>query len=236
MKKIILFTCVVLAVFLMSYVLLVQTIPTGLTTITPSVSNCQHSITSGSASFTAGTPAAIQMKGIVFSEHINPVITNPELPWTTTICRENGGSCGTTAFTATTAQFSIGIGTWHVRSFAVNPSGIGYGPDVVFTIPGGPTETTATPINITDVSATLGGTVLTTGGGVITERGVCFAPHPEPRKWDSAWIILGSGLGSFSGTVNTLQPNTKYWAQAYATNSICGTTYGPVKTFWTTNQ
>lgn len=65
--------------------------------------------------------------------------------------------------------------------------------------------------------------VLTDGGGNVTDRG--FVVNETSRR-------VGSGVGSFTSTFNSLNPNTVYTLKAFATNSA-GTAYGPEMTVTT---
>jgi hypothetical protein len=78
--------------------------------------------------------------------------------------------------------------------------------------------------NITDTTATTGGTVTYDGGGVITARGVCWNTSPSPQVTDSK-TEDGTGTGTFTSAVTGLTNGETYYLRAYATNSF-GTAYG----------
>ena len=100
-----------------------------------------------------------------------------------------------------------------------------------------PTVTTNTPAtNITTTSATLGGSITSSGGGTLTERGVVYVVGTgSPTTSNTKALVLTSGVtaSSFSGTVSGLTPGTQYTVRAYATNEA-GTSYGAAVTFATT--
>ena len=77
---------------------------------------------------------------------------------------------------------------------------------------------------ITSYSALLGGQIGNDGGAQIISRGVCWETEPNPDISCSR-IFSGKGPGSFTCTLTGLNPNTLYYARAYATNSE-GTSYG----------
>jgi hypothetical protein len=94
-----------------------------------------------------------------------------------------------------------------------------------------PTVTTAAVTNITQTTATSGGTVTSDGGATVTARGVCWSTSSNPTTADSH-TSDGSGTGTFISNLNGLTANTLYYVRAYATNSV-GTAYGNEVTFST---
>jgi len=93
-------------------------------------------------------------------------------------------------------------------------------------------EVTTTPIyEITSTTAISGGQVTSDGGSPVTQKGVCWnitgSPTVADQKTDE-----GAGVGEFTTSLTSLQPNTAYFARAYATNSM-GTAYGNQVTFTT---
>lgn len=93
-----------------------------------------------------------------------------------------------------------------------------------------PTVTTSTITEITGTTAISGGTVLDEGTGPVVERGVCWSTG-EPSILDNR-TSNGTGTGSFKSDISDLNPATKYYVRAYATNSV-GTGYGMVMSFIT---
>lgn len=85
---------------------------------------------------------------------------------------------------------------------------------------------------ITDVSALCGGIILTTGGKEVVDKGICWSTNPLPTLNENK-VSAGNGLGGFSIKLNSLQPKTKYYVRAYATNSD-GAIYGNEISFNTT--
>ncbi len=95
-----------------------------------------------------------------------------------------------------------------------------------------PTVTTGTVSNVSETSATCGGTVTANGYSAVTGRGVCWATAPNPTVEDNQ-TSTGNGTGTFTSTLTNLTPNTTYYIRAYATNSV-GTAYGEEVSFTTT--
>lgn len=88
-----------------------------------------------------------------------------------------------------------------------------------------PTLTTKAATNINIVSATCGGTILTNGGGVVMERGICYSSSSNAPTINDKVISCGSGVGTFSANVTGLLPNRSYWVRSYAINEK-GIVYG----------
>ena len=83
---------------------------------------------------------------------------------------------------------------------------------------------TATPTDITATSAVVGGTVTVPEGTHVFLRGVCWGTEPSPDI-DGDHTDEGTGIGSFSGTLEGLNPNTTYYVRAYAVSDH-GLAYG----------
>jgi uncharacterized protein (TIGR02145 family) len=88
------------------------------------------------------------------------------------------------------------------------------------------------PVNITNTTASAGGTIETEGTSTIIARGVCWKNSPGPTIADNK-TINGVGIGSFTGELTGLTANTTYYVRPYATNSS-GTAYGVEIAFTTT--
>ena len=71
---------------------------------------------------------------------------------------------------------------------------------------------------------TISGNVTDDGGGIVSERGVCFSVVGSPSIADSV-IVSGSGTGVFSTKITGLQPSTTYYFRTYAVNQE-GPNYG----------
>jgi uncharacterized protein (TIGR02145 family) len=83
-------------------------------------------------------------------------------------------------------------------------------------------------------SAICAGTITAAGGSSVTARGICYGTVPLPDL-GGPFISVGAGIGTFQGQITGLQPNTLYYAQAYATNGQ-GTAYGNAVAFVTTGN
>ncbi|MDD4968319.1 MAG: hypothetical protein PHT07_02705 [Paludibacter sp.] len=95
-----------------------------------------------------------------------------------------------------------------------------------------PTVTTASISNIGGGSATGGGNVTNDGGAPVTAYGVCWSTATGPNVSLSTKTVDGTGTGVFASSIAGLNPGTKYYVRAYATN-ISGTSYGSEVNFTT---
>ena len=117
---------------------------------------------------------------------------------------------------------------YHVRAYATNASGTGYGNDVTFTTLSAESlpQLTTVPVSaVTATQATSGGINSSDGGTPITARGVCWDTSPNPT------INLPTCTSNGTGNKRILQLHHRFATEhylslvAYATNSS-GTGYG----------
>jgi hypothetical protein len=93
-------------------------------------------------------------------------------------------------------------------------------------------EITTTEVsNITQSTANTGGSITNTGGGDITEKGICWSTALDPTV-DHNKIISSSASNDFESIIEGLTANTAYYVRAYATNSA-GIAYGNQQSFTT---
>ena len=78
--------------------------------------------------------------------------------------------------------------------------------------------------DITINSANISGEITDDGGADITARGFCWGTTTKPTMNDD-FLASGTGPGEFTGKIEDLEPNTQYFARAYAENSV-GIAYG----------
>lgn len=90
---------------------------------------------------------------------------------------------------------------------------------------------TAEPSDVTATSAVAGGMVMLPEGTHVFLRGVCWGTMPSPDI-DGSHTDVGSGMGSFSGTLEGLNPNTTYFVRAYSVSDH-GLSYGNELSFTT---
>ena len=126
---------------------------------------------------------------------------------------------------------------YHVRAYARNASGIGFGEELQFRTGGEATKPQVSTVEITNVTynaAQCLGNISSDGGLSITERGVCWGLEPDPTINVHHAVAEGTEIGNFTASINGLLPNTTYHVRCYATNEK-GTSYGEELTFTTTD-
>jgi len=96
-----------------------------------------------------------------------------------------------------------------------------------------PSLSTGSATNLSETSASISGNISNSGNGTISERGIVYSTGSNPTT-SSNKLRSGSGTGSFTANLSSLQSNTKYYARAYAINEA-GTAYGN-EIFFTTKQ
>ena len=101
----------------------------------------------------------------------------------------------------------------------------------VFATPSSSVVATATPTDVTAVSAVAGGMVMLPEGSHVFLRGVCWGTGPNPDI-DGNHTTDATGIGSFTTTLDGLNPNTSYYVRAYAVSDY-GLAYGNVTSFTT---
>ena len=194
------------------------------TTIVSKIS--QSEATSG-GNITNDGGAKITARGVCWSKNTNPSTTNSK-----TI---DGVGKGNYISDITSLEPNT---TYYIRAYATNSIGTSYGEQISFTTlneVSAPTVTTSQATSITKSSATIGGEIVADGGNTITERGVVYSTTENPTLKSSKAVSEIDDSNKFAVDIDKLKPNTKYYARAYATNSI-GTSYGEQISFTTLNE
>ncbi|MBP3192980.1 InlB B-repeat-containing protein [Natronogracilivirga saccharolytica] len=88
--------------------------------------------------------------------------------------------------------------------------------------------------HISHNSAEIEGYFKDDGGDAVTERGICWSETNDPDIFTNC-TSEGTGMGEFSSTIDDLQSDTRYYARAFAGNSI-GTAYGDRISFSTLKE
>ena len=103
--------------------------------------------------------------------------------------------------------------------------------DFVFAQAASSNVSTATPTDVTATSAVAGGMVILPEGSHVFLRGVCWGTEPGPDI-DGDHTLEDTGIGSFSSTLEGLNPNTTYYVRAYVVSDH-GLVYGNEVSFTT---
>ena len=148
------------------------TLPTvttaAVTGIAPTSATCGGNVTADGGD-------TVTAHGVCWNTAGNPTIADSQ----------TADGAGTGPFVSGLTGLSPGT-TYHVRAYATNSGGTGYGADVPFvTTTTTPTVTTAAVTNIAPTSATCGGNVTADGGDAVTARGVCWNTAGNPTIADS---------------------------------------------------
>lgn len=158
--------------------------------------------------------AEITSRGFCWSKTANPTIQNAHV--------EVSGTTGVFESSLTGLEANT---TYHVRAYAVNSKGAGYGEELTFTTTEGlPVVVTSSVTEITATSAKCGGNVTDQGASNVTERGICWSTNHNPTIADSH-ASGGSGTGTYTCSMTGLTPNATYYVRAYAKNTQ-GISYG----------
>src|SRR3989344_2351624 len=145
-----------------------------------------------------------------------------------------GAQTGTASFTENLTGLTPNT-TYYFRAYATNSAGTGYGSilsttTVAITLS---TLTTSAASSITSTSATLNGSIDSTGGADATQHGFAYGTYSSLTT-----VIATTTEGAFSGTgaftsdITSLTCSTTYYARAYSTNSA-GTAYGSIESLTT---
>lgn len=123
---------------------------------------------------------------------------------------------------------------YHIRAYATNGKGTGYGNAVTITttsvtLP----EVTITTPTFTTKTADLSAAIASNGGGTITEQGFCWSASVHNPQTDTEGCEHKAIEGDdFKYMLEELTPGTTYYVTAYAVNEK-GTGYSNVKEFKT---
>ncbi len=187
---------------------------------TASITSITTTTASAGGNVTGDGGVTITERGIVYSTSINPTIADTKVI---------DGTTTTGSFTSSLTGLTSGV-TYHVRAYATNGQGTGYGSDSSFTTLAVPTVITTAITSVTTTTASSGGTVSSNGGSAVTASGICWSTSSNPTITDSH---TSDGTATpFTSSLSGLTINTQYHVRAYATNAI-GTAYGSDISFYT---
>ncbi len=86
--------------------------------------------------------------------------------------------------------------------------------------------------SVGETSASVSCQVTADGGGAVTSRGIAYSSSTSSPTISNSTVVNGSGTGSYTCSMSSLEPNTTYYVRAFATNSE-GTSYGTALNFTT---
>jgi len=192
---------------------------------TTAASNISAVSASSGGVITSDGGSLVSAKGVCWSTGSNPTIMlNTKT--------NNGTGIGT--FISNIIGLDGGT-TYHVRAYATNTAGTGYGPDIAFvTTSVVPSIITASISSVTTTTAICGGNVSSDGGSAVSARGVIWGTSNNLTITMSTKTNDGNGTGAYTSLITGLSFNTTYYVRAYAINGI-GTAYGFIESFRTGN-
>lgn len=192
---------------------------------TTSVSSITTTSGSSGGNITNDGGSTVTARGICWSTSASPTIS---------LTTKTSNGTGSGSFTSSISNLTPGT-KYYVRAYATNSSGTGYGDEVSFTTNASlpPTLTTTVISSISYRTASSGGQITADGNAPVTERGVVWGTSNSPTyETNSGKTSNGTGTGSFSSNLTSLQPGTTYYVRAYAKNAgAIG--YGDEKSFST---
>ena len=161
----------------------------------------------------AGDPAYNE-KGFVYGFTHNPNVDDNTKKIVT-------GS-GTGAYSSNVSELQVGH-TYYIRAYAKNEgSNPAYGEEITLDFTATPAAvTTSAPTNknIANGTATLNGNITNAGDPTYTEKGFVYATTSNPNIEDNTKkIVVGSGTGTYSVSVDGLVMGETYYIRAYVIN------------------
>ena len=192
---------------------------------TTAVTNVTVSGATSGGNVTSDGNVNVSARGVCWSTGQTPTISDSH----------TSDGTGTGSFTSTVSGLNPGT-TYHLRAYAINSEGTGYGSIVSFATQGSAAITSTTSATgITTSAATLNGlvnpnylsTTVTFEYGLTTAYGTSVAATQSP--------VTGSSSTNVSVNLTGLNPGATYHFRVKAVNSI-GTTYGDDMTFTTRGQ
>ena len=194
------------------------------TLTTTAASNITESAVTSGGNVTATGGADVTERGICWSTNQAPTIADTKLT----------SGTGTGLYSIQLSNLSPNL-AYYARAYGVNSAGVGYGPQITFTtLKTLPQVTTKTVTSISAMGGVSGGTIVSTGGGTISDKGICWGENTNPTVTDNI-VSSGTGSSAFSSAIVTAVPGTTYFIRAYAINEL-GTVYGDQKTFTALND
>ena len=210
-------SCFVLSVFLLSGIILLNGCkpdPTVPILRTDAAIDITVSSVTISGNITDDGGAAVTARGICWGIASSPTMDDDFKP----------SGTGTGSFTCSIEGLAPNT-KYYARAYAQNSVGIAYGNEIEFTTGIGTPEVVTTQVSgILATSAICSGEIVSDGGSPITEKGVCWSAIPDPDINDMH-AVASTGSQTFSCSMTSLSPGTKYYVRAYAKNSSW-TVYG----------
>ncbi len=193
------------------------------TVTTAAAINITENSAASGGNVTATGGAEVTAKGICWGTNQNPTIAD----------NKTNEDAGSGQFNSQMDNLLPGS-KYYVRAYASNIAGTGYGNQVsLTTLKTIPTVITKNVSSISAMGGVSGGTIAISGGGTISDKGICWGEFENPTIYDNK-ISAGTGTSTFNSAIGLLKPNSITYVKAYAVNEI-GIAYGEQKTFTTSD-
>jgi hypothetical protein len=235
-----------------------NTATTAGTTNTPGTTYSSTQLVFKTYAFASVTvPIITNITGISFDASITTtgqLITEQGIIWKTDVSDPNilddlnntqPGGAGTYTSTVGSSLNPLSTNTtYYVYGYVKNPAGIAYSTVQIITTDNFALITTDAVItaNITNISATVSGSLVNMNGSTVTSIGFVWGDEtnfPEPlvdlditNNTGIYTKTTGIVLGAFNHKITGLSEVTNYYVKAYATNTV-GTSYGSAQPFTT---
>jgi uncharacterized protein (TIGR02145 family) len=192
------------------------------TVTTAEIGSITYTTAVSGGNISANGGSDVTLRGVCWSVSANPTINDGK----------SSDGAGNGSFISSLTNLLPGT-LYHVRAYATNGVGTGYGSDITLTTTaiGFATITTKDITSISYFTAASGGDITDAGGGTITAKGVCWGLVSDPTIAGSH-TSNGTGTANFASNLTGLSQNTQYHVRAYATNNA-GTSYGNEVVFMT---
>ena len=183
---------------------------TGVPTVTTAspITSITNTNAVGGGTVTYDGGSTVTERGVCWATTSNPTFYD---------YRQQAGT-GTGSFTTIFNDLATNT-LYHLRAYAVNTSGVGYGADVTFTT----TNHVVTIENVSDFfdgsGLELTGTNFELAGKTITQNGFVYSTSVNPTVETASVRVVAVGSPNFSATITGLNPTLTYYVKAFAVDS-----------------
>ena len=172
----------------------------------------------------AGEPAYTE-RGFAYGVNHNPTVEDDT--------RKVVSGSGTGVFSANLTNLAEG-NVYYIRAYATNAKGTAYGSEAVLDFHAVlPEVRTDAVSDISPVSATLNGTIISVGDPAYSERGFIYGTMPVPTLDEPEIVrevVSGTSTGAYTRSLSGLTESETYYARAYAKSGE-NTAYGDIVRF-----